>query len=55
MLRRRNGFSARHCRSLIRYPRTITVDKNAAYPKATMEMKKDGELRRRSWLRQVKS
>ena len=25
-------------------PRTITVDKNAAYPKATMEMKKDGEL-----------
>ena len=25
-------------------PRTITVDKNAAYPKATAEMKKDGEL-----------
>ena len=23
-------------------PRTITVDKNAAYPKATAEMKKDG-------------
>jgi transposase, IS6 family len=35
-------------------PRTITVDKNAAYPKATMEMKKDGELWRRSRLRQVK-
>jgi transposase, IS6 family len=29
-------------------PRTITVDKNAAYPKATAEMKKDGELWRRS-------
>ena len=25
-------------------PRTITVDKNAAYPKATAEMKTDGEL-----------
>ena len=25
-------------------PRTITVDKNAAYPKAAAEMKKDGEL-----------
>jgi transposase, IS6 family len=25
-------------------PRTITVDKNAAYPKATAEMKKAGEL-----------
>ena len=25
-------------------PRTITMDKNAAYPKATAEMKKDGEL-----------
>ena len=35
-------------------PRTITVDKNAAYPKATAEMKKDGELWRRSKLRQVK-
>jgi transposase, IS6 family len=35
-------------------PRTITVDKNAAYPKATMEMKKDGEPWRRSRLRQVK-
>jgi transposase, IS6 family len=35
-------------------PRTITADKNAAYPKATMEMKKDGELWRRSRLRQVK-
>ena len=35
-------------------PRTITVDKNAAYPKATAEMKKDGQLWRRSRLRQVK-
>jgi IS6 family transposase len=35
-------------------PRTITVDKNAAYPKATAEMKKDGELWRCSRLRQVK-
>jgi transposase, IS6 family len=30
------------------------VDKNAAYPKAIAEMKKDGELWRRSRLRQVK-
>jgi transposase-like protein len=35
-------------------PRTITVDKNAASPKATAEMKKDGEPWRRSRLRQVK-
>jgi IS6 family transposase len=35
-------------------PRTIAMNKNAAYPKATAEMKKDGELRRRSRLRQVK-
>jgi transposase, IS6 family len=35
-------------------PRTITVDKNAAYPKAATEMKRDGELWRRSRLRQVK-
>jgi len=35
-------------------PRVITVDKNAAYPKATAEMKKDGVLWRRSRLRQVK-
>jgi IS6 family transposase len=35
-------------------PRTITVDKNAAYPKAVTEMKRDGELWRRSRLRQVK-
>jgi transposase, IS6 family len=31
-------------------PRTITVDKNAAYPKAAAEMKKNGELWRRSRL-----
>jgi IS6 family transposase len=35
-------------------PCTITVDKNAAYPKAAAEMKRDGELWRRSRLRQVK-
>jgi transposase, IS6 family len=35
-------------------PRTITVDKNAAYPKTATEMKKDGELWRRSRLPQVK-
>jgi len=33
-------------------PRTITVDKNAAYPKAVDEMRADGELWRRSRLRQ---
>jgi IS6 family transposase len=35
-------------------PRTITVDKNPAYPKAVTEMKEVGELRRCSRLRQVK-
>ena len=35
-------------------PRTNTVDKNAAYPKAVAEMKSDGELWRRSRLRQRK-
>ncbi|MFC7478499.1 IS6 family transposase [Dankookia sp. GCM10030260] len=35
-------------------PRTITVDKNPAYPRAVAEMKEDGELWRRSQLRQVK-
>jgi IS6 family transposase len=35
-------------------PRTITVDKNAAYPKAVTDMKKDGELWRPSRLRQIK-
>jgi transposase, IS6 family len=35
-------------------PRTMTVHKNAAYPKAFAEMKKHGELRRSSRLRQVK-
>jgi transposase, IS6 family len=33
---------------------TIVADKNAAYPKAAAEMKRDGELWRRSRLRQVK-
>jgi transposase, IS6 family len=35
-------------------PRTITVDKNAAYPIAAKAMKRDGELWRFSRLRQVK-
>src|SRR5689334_3338060 len=35
-------------------PRTITVDKNAAYPRAVAEMKRDRELWRFSRLRQVK-
>ncbi|GGC72833.1 hypothetical protein GCM10011504_57870 [Siccirubricoccus deserti] len=35
-------------------PRTITVDKNPAYPCAVSEMKQDGELWRRSRLRQAK-
>jgi IS6 family transposase len=35
-------------------PRTITVDKNAAYPCATKRMKKAGELWRFSKLRQAK-
>jgi transposase, IS6 family len=35
-------------------PRTITVDKNPAYPKAAADMKADGELWRRSRLRRVK-
>ena len=35
-------------------PRTITVDKNPAYPRAAAEMKRDGELWRRSRLRQCK-
>ena len=35
-------------------PRTITVDKNPAYPKAAAELKDDGELGRASRLRQAK-
>ncbi|MDF2689932.1 MAG: transposase, partial [Microvirga sp.] len=35
-------------------PRTITVDKNAAYPVATKAMKRAGELWRFAKLRQVK-
>jgi transposase-like protein len=35
-------------------PRTITVDKNAAYPIVTKAMKRDGELWRFAKLRQVK-
>jgi IS6 family transposase len=35
-------------------PRTITVDKNAAYPLAAKAMKRDGELWRFAKLRQVK-
>jgi transposase-like protein len=35
-------------------PRTIKVDKSPAYPCAVEQMKEDGELRRRSQLRQVR-
>jgi IS6 family transposase len=35
-------------------PRTITVDKNPAYPRAVADMKAGGELWRQSTLRQVK-
>lgn len=35
-------------------PRTITVDRNAAYPRAVAEMKTDGELWWRTRLRQCK-
>ena len=35
-------------------PRTITVDKNPAYPCAVEQMKEDGELWQRSRLRQCK-
>ncbi len=35
-------------------PRTTTVDKKPAYPKATREMKREGELWRRSRLRHCK-
>jgi transposase-like protein len=35
-------------------PRTVTVDKNPAYPRAATDMKADGELWRRSRLRQCK-
>ena len=35
-------------------PRTLTVDKNAAFPSATKAMKKSGELWRFTKLRQVK-
>ena len=35
-------------------PRPITADKNPAYPKAAADMKADGELWRRTRLRQVK-
>src|SRR4051794_13532401 len=35
-------------------PRTITVDKNAAYPAAVTAMKREGELWRFSRLRQIK-
>ena len=35
-------------------PRTITVDKNAAYPIATKAMKREGTLRRFAKVRQVK-
>src|SRR6202451_3620055 len=35
-------------------PRTLTVDKNPAYPRAVADMKSDGQLWRRTCLRQCK-
>jgi IS6 family transposase len=35
-------------------PRTLTVDKNPAYPRAVVDMKRDGELWRRTPMRQCK-
>ena len=35
-------------------PRTLTVDKNPAYPRAVVDMKRDGELGRRTRMRQCK-
>ena len=35
-------------------PRTLTVDKNPAYPIAVADMKSDGQLSRRTCLRQCK-
>jgi transposase, IS6 family len=35
-------------------PRTLTVDKNPAYPRAVVDMKRDGELWRRTRMRQCK-
>ena len=35
-------------------PRTLTVDKNPAYPRAVADMKSDGQLWRRTRLRQCK-
>jgi transposase, IS6 family len=46
----------RFFRKALAQPHTVNPrkDKNAAYPKANMEMTKDGELWRRSRLRQLK-
>ena len=41
---RRSGSSARRSRPHTVIPRTLTVDKNPAYPRAIAEMKRDGEL-----------
>jgi transposase, IS6 family len=35
-------------------PRTLTVDKNPAYPRAVADMQSDGQLSRRTCLRQCK-
>jgi transposase, IS6 family len=35
-------------------PRVINVDKNPAYPNAIEQLKAEGALRRRCWLRQCK-
>ena len=46
----RKAIAQRH----IVNPRTLTVDKNPAYPRAVADMKSDGQLWRRARLRQCK-
>ena len=46
----RKAIAQRHIVS----PRTLTVDKNPAYPRAVADMKSDGQLWRRTRLRQCK-
>jgi transposase, IS6 family len=46
----RKAIAQRH----IVNPRTLTVDKNPAYPRAVADMKSDGQLWRRTRLRQCK-
>jgi transposase, IS6 family len=46
----RKAIAQRH----VANPRTLTVDKNPAYPRAVADMKSDGQLWRRTCLRQCK-